>query len=290
MSRLTLLISNPYDYHYEVIESIIVKYPLLIRQTVDLIYLFFPYQKNLSFQRYISQKYPEIKFQKPESPSFTIHVTIYPKDLPNLNTRDIYISHQISQKLLEMKNVYYLAPWTQNFIQSNILPYTDINTLPYSDTNVSDDVKICTVVKPIYIIQGNITDSRRNYDLLTRLLNLETKYKYLIKIVGRGQKMSNFPESNKLVYRLNLNFEDYHKEFLNAYCLITLITASSHPQYYTDKITSSYNYIDGYKLKAIVDRPFAEKYKLSENKIYTFQKDEEIIQIFHQSLEDFYNK
>ena len=49
------------------------------------------------------------------------------------------------------------------------------------------------------------------------------------------------------------SFIDYHKRFLDCYCLITLISKQKQPQYYGRKVTSSYNYVRGYNLKCLIE-------------------------------------
>ena len=52
-----------------------------------------------------------------------------------------------------------------------------------------------------------------------------------------------------------------HKEFLDAYCILPLISKETQPGYYYNKLTSSINYARGYKLKCIIDEDLQEIYR-----------------------------
>ena len=39
---------------------------------------------------------------------------------------------------------------------------------------------------PIYIIQGNLNQGRRNINLLVKILENSYKYKFIIKLIGKG--------------------------------------------------------------------------------------------------------
>lgn len=84
----------------------------------------------------------------------------------------------------------------------------------------------------------------------------------------------------------NLNFIDYHKEFLDAYCILPLISKETHPQYYNNKLTSSINYVRGYKLKCIIDEYLQEIYKLDNVEVYRDIND--IESSFINTLKNFY--
>ena len=73
---------------------------------------------------------------------------------------------------------------------------------------------------------------------------------------------------NKILLKNNLNFIDYHKEFLDAYCILPLISKTTHSQYYNSKLTSSINYARGYKLKCLIDEDLQEIYKLDNVEVY----------------------
>ena len=169
--------------------------------------------------------------------------------------------------------MYFLTPLSKTqYIYTDILPY-------------SKEKKISTI--PIYVIQGNLNQGRRCYELLNKILDNSYKYKFIIKLIGRG----NLPKQlnkhkNKIVLKNNLNFSDYHKEFLDAYCILPLISKKTHPQYYNKKLTSSINYARGYNLKCIIDNDLQNIYNLDNVEIYNNKYD--IVTCFKKTLEQFY--
>ena len=248
-----LLIENLYSCHYEIIESVIVKYHEILNfdsnKIMD-IYLFI--NKNDSFQKYITNKYPGIKFENIKDYDYYINCTIYDEHFYKLdnNKKSVkrYISHQISERLKTNPNVYFLSPLSKNqYIYTDILPY-------------SNEKKISSI--PIYVIQGNLNQGRRYVKLLNKILDQSYEYDFIIKLIGRGHLPKELDKhKNKIVLKNNLNFIDYHKEFLDAYCILPLISKETQPCYYYNKLTSSINYARGYKLKCIIDEDLQEIYR-----------------------------
>jgi hypothetical protein len=145
---------------------------------------------------------------------------------------------------------------------------------------------------PIYIIQGKCTSMRRNYDLLEIILEHETQYDYKIKVVGKGSipaKFNKYISTGKIICKSNLPFEDYHKEFLDAYCIIPLLLKKTHPQYYTDKLTSTINYGEAYRLSFLIDKDLQEIYQLPSKDCFTFQDEKDVGVALEASLRAFYN-
>ena len=208
-----LLIINTYSFHYEIIESVIVKYHEILNidsdEVVD-IYLVINNNNN-SFKNYITNKYPQIRFKDIKDYDYYINCTIYDRDFDKLdnnkNSVKRYISHQISERLKTNPNVYFLSPLSKNqYIYTDILPY-------------SEDKKISSI--PIYVIQGNLNQGRRYLKLLNKILDQSYEYDFIIKIIGRGHLPKELDKhKNKIVLKNNLNFIDYHKEFLDAYCIL----------------------------------------------------------------------
>jgi len=274
-----ILIRNSVGFHYEIIESIILKYHDILKiSKATPIDIYLLICNNEHFQQYISDKYPKIKFGNLESYDYYINCTIYEKDLKDLdkekNSTNKYISHIVTNTLKTNPNVYFLTPLSK----SNYI-YTD--TLPYSnEKNLS---KI-----PIYVIQGNLNQNRRYFDLLEKILDKNYKHNFVIKLVGRG----NLPKSlekykNKILLKNNLDFISYHKEFLDVYCILPLISKKTHPQYYNNKLTSSINYARGYKIKCLIDRDLQKIYNLVDVEIYNDIND--ITIGFKNTLKQFYN-
>lgn len=278
---MKLLINNYMQCHYETIESSIVKHREILKISDEIpidIYLNLDFD-DPGFREYINKKYPQIKFQKIFDFDYFIDCTIYDTDFNvlefNPNKGKKYISHEITERLKTNQNVYFLTPLSKHqFIYSDVLPY-------------SEEKRISNV--PIYVIQGNFTVDRRNYDLLSRILDSSYNYEFKIKLVGRGNCPGDLKKyGDKIIVKNNLNFIDYHKEFLDAYCILPLITKKSHPQYYQKKLTSTINYARGYKLKCLIDKDLQEIYNLEDVEIFNDIND--IGNGFLNTLKQFYDK
>ena len=272
-----LIIYNNYPAHYEIIESVIVKcnYILNIDLTEKLEIYLLTYH-SIFFMKYIKNKYPNIKFQKIINYDYLINCTVYDKDFRYLDNKMInkkYIAHEISPRLKENPNVLFLTPFIKNrFLEADILPFS-LN-------------KIKTKI-PIYIVQGNLNHKRRNYDLLKKILNQDYKYDFRIKLIGRGELPLYLTKyKDKIILKNNLNFIDFHKEFLDGYCILPLISKISHPNYYKKKLTSTINYAKGYKLKCLIDKDLQNIYNLEDTSIYNDIND--ISCAFEKTLDKFY--
>jgi len=276
---MKLLIINHCHCHYEIIESIIVKYYEILEIDKNTpIHIYLSILDNIIFKNYISNKYPNIKFENISNYDYYINCTIYDKDFDNLEKNKLnkkYISHQITERLKQNKNVYFLTPLAKiNFIYTDILPYS--NNKKY--TNI-----------PIYIIQGCLTSGRRNFDLLKKILDNTYDYNFIIKLIGYDYEYSNELQkyNDKIIIKSNLNFVDYHKEFLDTYCILPLISKNTHKNYYTNKLTSTINYARGYKLKCLIDNDLQKIYNLNDVEIYNDIND--IVSAFNNTLKSFYS-
>lgn len=276
-----LYICNKYDFHYEILESIIVKYNEILKIENDAnnrIYLGI-LSCNNSFMKYIKGKYKNIILGTPKKYDYCISCTEYDEryDIIKKNSsKYFYISHNVSSRLKLLSNVYYLTELvSKNVITTNILPFNKIKI----KTNI-----------PNYIIQGNITSDRRDYSLLLKILSEKYDYDFKIKMIGRGNDIPDIlkPYRDKILLKNNLNFMDYHKEFLDGYCILPLTTKQTHPQYYTNKLTSTINYASGYKLKSLIDKDLQDIYKLENVEI--FNNKDDIVTAFKKTLVDFYQK
>ena len=275
-----LQIVNYKNFHYEIIESIIVKYHIILnieKNTPMKIYL--AILDNASFKKYINDKYPKIQFKLIQNFDYYINCTIYDKDFDNLdykqNSVKKYISHEITDKLITNPNVFYLTPLSKkNFIYTDILPYANTKTkTPF----------------PIYIIQGNLNHQRRYLNLLKKILDHSYRYKFIIKLIGKGflpDELNGYKD--KIIVKKNLNFIDFHKEFIDGYCILPLISKKTHPHYYHNKLTSTINYARGYNLKCLIDKDLQNIYNLKNVEIYNDIND--ITHYFSKTLEQFYNK
>ncbi len=297
--------------HYEILESVILYFSDVEK---DDIYLYI--HPNISFQKYILNKYPNLHIKILQISINTIinfnlkeynkiiNCSSYDLKIKGMfeyikksnKDKEIFISHEITNRI-KFKNVYFLTPLCNN--QS----YFYADKLPFSDT------KIKTFV-PIFLIQGNITSQRprRNFKLLENILKNNYKFNYKIKIMGKkegislcaiekikknGKKINDIilpdyliPYKDKLIIKSNLNFIDYHKELQDCYCIIPLVLKKTQPQYYCNSLTSSINYARGYNIKCLIDTKLNKIYNL-EN-AYTFEDENDISKSFSKLLDDFY--
>ena len=141
---------------------------------------------------------------------------------------------------------------------------------------------------PIYVIQGNLNQGRRDLKLLNKILDGSYKHKFIIKLIGRGTLPEELERNkDKIILLNNLNFKDYHKEILDTYCILPLISKEENPEYYNNKLTSTINYARGYNLKCLIDEDLQKIYKLENVEIYKNIND--ITECFIKTLEEFYN-
>jgi hypothetical protein len=273
-----------YGFHFEIIESIIQKYNIILKinkNNENKIYL-----ENINsneYIHYINKIYPFIKInQKLDNYDYKIFSTFYFKELDKYSTqinnltKYFFICHEVNDNLKKYSNVFYLTPLckSNNFIYADVLPKLNQKS---TKNNI-----------PIYIVQGRIGTLRRNPTLLYHILNHSYNYNYKIKIIGRGDLPKILePFKDKIIFKKDLSFEDYHNEFNDAYCILPLITQKSHPQYYTDKLTSSISYAKAYNCKCLIDKDLQEIYQL--NNVEVFNNENDITNAFMKTLKDFYD-
>jgi len=280
MYNMTILyINNSVIYHYEIILSVIEKYHLLLdisKESIDSIYLTF--LPNDSFQQYIQDNYPDIHILKPRFYDYFIDCTVYSHfGIIENNDSHQYITHDIHPCFENKSNIWSLTP-----LYKNLSKVLCADVFPFQNYKIKTDI-------PIYVIQGNFIPYRRCYELLNRILSVEYEYPFKIKILGRRDPDEYVFQngSDKLIYKTDLNFIDFHRELCECYCILPLITKKTHPQYYTNKFTSSINYARGYKLKCLIDRDLQEIYQLDNVEI--FQDEEDIVEAFRRTLINFYS-
>ena len=271
-----------FPYHFEIIESIIQKYNFILKIPKKDYYLIcLENIREPNFIKYINQKYPLILINKKRNNyNYKIYTTFYPhlsnkfsKYLNNNEKKHYFISHNLSNSV-KFNNVYFLTP----LCNTNKFLYTDC--LPFNNEKKKSDI-------PIYIVQGNFTEERRNYNLLINILKHNYDHDFKIKFIGRGKLPSYLNKYNsKFIVKKNLNFIDYHKEFQDGYCILPLILKSTHKQYYTNKLTSTINYKLGYNLKCLIDKDLQNIYKLDNVEIFNNEND--IHEKFNKTLIDYY--
>ena len=273
---MILQIVNSIKGHYEIIESVIIKYKDIIGdQPIKKIYLKID-ESDKMFKEYIQKKYPNIIFDLTIFNDFHINCTIYPHDydmIKHLKKKYYFISHSIDPKLNNLDNVYYITPLGPRYLYADILPFNN-------QKNINKNY-------PIYVIQGNVDQNRRNFHLLYHILNQHYNFKFKIKIIGRGKLEEKFNKfKDKIIYVENKNFIDYHKSFLDCYCILPLILKKTQPQYYKTKLTSTINYAKAYQLKILIDKDLQNIYHLKDAEIFNNEND--IIQAFKKTLFHFY--
>ena len=271
-----ILIYNNHHFHYEIIETVMVKCRELLNLSNNM-----PIQIHIhtigsdEFKKYIKIKYPTIRIGDCKNFDYSINCTIYDKEYNQLDRKPgskcKYISHEITKRLTENPNVYFLTPLAKtNYLNANVLPFTE-------PKRVSD--------VPIYIIQGHI--ERRNLALLIKILDKKYDHYFMIKLLGKYSLPKSLEKyKDRIILKQNLNFVDYHKEFSSAYCILPLITKQSHPQYYSAKLTSSINYATGYNLKCIIDQDLQNIYQLKN--VEVFNNIDDVTNAFEKSLNSFY--
>jgi hypothetical protein len=273
-----LYINNYVTYHYEIILSVIEKYDMILgfeKSLKDSIYLTF--EPNDSFQHYIQDHYPHIHLVKPRFYDYFIDCTVYSYlGIIEDDNNHQYITHDVHPRFENKSNVWSLTP-----LSKNLSKVFCADVFPFQNHKIKTDI-------PIYVIQGNIIPYRRCYELLNRILSVEYEYPFKIKILGRTHPEEYVFQnaSDKLIYKTDLNFVDFHREFCDCYCILPLVTKKTHPQYYTNKFTSSINYARGYKMKCLIDRDLQEIYQLDNVEI--FQDEGDIVEAFRRTLIDFY--
>lgn len=311
-----ILIKNNVCWHYEVIESAIVKYDKFLKikkSKNDIIFLCIEkdYQispPNLnydSFISYITKKYSNVFILENDNQKFDyeIHCTItsnnFNKTFGGLRVENMidvkniaYISHDVDDDILSFSNTLFLSKMDDRIPDDRVIS-TDI--LPFMESK-----KISTI--PIFIIQGSldmaILNNTKNYSLLNQILNDKYDKDFIIKIIGRSslsntdilKYFSNFIPNNENLSKIrimsNLNWEDYHKQFIDAYSIIPLVSKDQQNMYYSTKVTSSINYGKAYKLKFLVDEEFSNIYNI--NDISYIYNSNNIQDKFKLMLDDFY--
>jgi len=143
---------------------------------------------------------------------------------------------------------------------------------------------------PVYIIQGNMDSARRDYDLLEAILKTEFKHLYAIKIIGDGKLDERFSKySDSLIVKTNLNYCDYHRELLDGYCILPLISKEKQHEYYHTKFVSSIHYGLAYDLHFLLDNELQDIYGLEKCFVYDSGHEKGVVDAFRKSLESFHS-
>ena len=274
--RKVLLVENHERCHCEVIESVIAKSQLIIGEQVDDVYVDVI---SSEYKHYIQVNRPDLRIGRPKDFDFCINCTAYPKDLPEIKSKDphkyFFITHRFDTRFDNLSNVYGFTPRLKRFIWCD-------------DFAFCKSPKIQTEV-PIYCIQGTIACGRRDYSLLTDILEATYQYPFLIKMIGKGRELpKSLLRHSKLIVKRNLNFTDYHREFLDCFGLLPLISREQQPQYYQDRTSSSLHYAKAYDILCLLDSEQQAIHRLSNVMVYNCRDD--IVDCFAKSLELFYTQ
>lgn len=278
---MNLLIVNNDYFHYEIIESIIVNYDKILsidKNEISTIILKITH--NDSFIDYLKKKYPKIIINKQMyfGVKYLINVSIYKRDYHLIDKMEnsFYISHEVDRDLKRHDNIIFTTPLCKTD------KYMYFTELPFKNEKRNSET-------PIFIIQGEL--KRRNWNLVKKILERKYDTDFKIKIVGKGEIPKILEDllntySNKLILKRNLNFQDYHREFLDCYGIIPLISKEENAPYYENKLTSSINYGLAYNLWFLIDNDLQKIYNLKKSKTYTNNIDD----IFESLLKNFLKK
>tara|TARA_Y100000992_G_scaffold34564_1_gene19376 strand:- start:571 stop:1407 length:837 start_codon:yes stop_codon:yes gene_type:complete len=276
---MNLLIVNNDCFHYEIIESIIIHYDKILSiDKNEISRIILKISSNDSFTEYLKNKYPKIIINKNMyfGVKYLINVSIYKRDYHLIDKMEnsYYISHEVDEDLKKHCNVIFTTPLCKTD------KYMYFTELPFKNEKQNSE-------NPIFIIQGEL--KRRNWNLVKKILERKYDTDFKIKIVGKGEIPEVLEDllhtyRDNLILKQNLNFQDYHREFLDCYGIIPLISKEENASYYENKLTSSINYGLAYDLWFLIDNDLHKIYNLKKSKTYTNNIDD----IFESLLKNFY--
>ena len=284
-SSKNVAIINPFDFHYETLESL---FTIFLEKIYNNQYTFQIYMyiyPNKEYEKYILSKYQNVKFisnypLKNLEIDIEIYATTYPNEINKIkylnstsgNKNRYYISHRVDAELLKITNVYYLTPLCGN--NNYIIPYV----LPKIQK------KKGTI--PVFCVQGNIDEKRRNFRSLIPLFENFKNKDFIVKIIGKGQ-LPYYLEKYKDKIRIesNLNFIDYHKAFEDVYVILALIDDTFEHNYFTTQLTSSISYSIGYDIPILYFIKLNDIYKLKNSIVYNSQG--EMVEKFGSLIETY---
>ena len=292
--------NNYYPFHCELMPSIIEKFRDIIRdkdvsEVEYKIYMTFnvdyPYKED--FVMFIRNKFPYVYLSITEEYDYKIDCTIYPKDKKNLidDEKHFYISHEVFD--YGIPNVFYLSPQCKGMsgFENHYIP-CDVMAF-YKRKCMNRDI-------PVYIIQGNMDAARRDYDFLEALLKTNYNHPFVIKIIGDGKldaRFSKYMNSGRLIVKTHLNYCDYHREFLDVYCILPLVSREKQSEYYHTKFVSSIHYGLAFDLHFLLDSELRDIYELRLEKCFVYEagacgdnRVKGVVDAFRQSLDSFYSR
>jgi hypothetical protein len=257
---MNIYIENKFNFHYEIIESVL----SIFLEKIGIKGKYTVYLKcatNESFEKYIKKKFTNVFFIKRKPKllfSHKIWTTFYCKyiDEYEYKPNNWYICHDIEPWVLEKKNIFFVTPLcgVKRWFLPTLLPSIVRK-------------KSCI---PIFIVQGKIDETRRNYASLVPFFEMYKDRNFLVKIIGDGA-LPNYLGiyKNKIKFCPILNFEEYHNEFSDVDCLLPLIDDTFEHNYFKSKLTSSISYVLAYNLPVIVHKKLVDIYHLKNASVYT---------------------
>lgn len=296
MSKI-IYIYNPVSYHYEIIESLLYQLDFITNSKCTDIIIYVHVVKNDSFETYIKSKHPRIIFGTPLRYDILIFATVYPfsenkkkeiiipKDKTEKTVSEIvpnssnvfYIFHEYDKNFKDLKNVRFLTSFSKKQrIYTHVLPFQD------EIRNFDNEI-------PIFAIQGNLWSRTRNWKSLVPILEMDDR-NFFIKLIGRGELPDILvPYRHKIILANNLDFISYHREFLNVFCLLPLVSPEWTKQYFKNKFTSSISYIKGYGLYSIMHKKLHRLYPEIKN-VYSYTNQKGFENQFKKLLDIFYQR
>jgi hypothetical protein len=283
--RTIIQIVNPVPSHYEVLEEIIHQAPRIVKLPSDIEYDIHLYIiKNLSFEKYIRETYPRVRihynfnYMITGTNCYTIFATILDRFvLRKNNPKKFFLLHRYDKKYSTWENIYGLAAY---FVPSRRLSITH---LPFVN------VKKHETPIPLFAVQGNLNHNyRRSWNLLVNIFRKKWRYEFKVKLIGRGKLPAVLkPYKENIILCNNLNFIDYHREFLDVYCLILPNTPESTPAYFGPKLTSSISYLQSYNIHGLLHEKLFQVSPTLES-VTTFSSNENFLVAFEEVLNSFY--
>ena len=204
---------------------------------------------------------------------YVIIDTVYPEMSEELvkyknDEKFLLICHTKDNVYDDWENVYYLTSMGKRYIIPCYFPF-------YDKTKRK---------KNLYIVQGSLQEKRRNYK---SLVNIFEKYKdkdFTIRIIGKGNKLPSCLDKymDKIDFRNNLNFHEYHKMFNDVTYILPLLDETFEHKYFTGKHSSSISYGIGFGLNFIGHLRLKKIYGDIEG--YFYDNIDEFVDVFGKSF------
>lgn len=299
-----ILISNNVTFHYDVIESAVAKYDVLLGITkheddkldVHILpdsghvvpNLIYEHLVEMLKTKYSVKVINEVDYSQYD---YEIHCTASATDAPvtdggirpnNMRTdgTTAYISHDVNDELLAFPNVFFLSGFGRSDIPKRRIFIVD--KLP--------EVTKQTYDKPNFVVQGSFVrskfDKTRDYSVLEDILSYQYDHDFEIFLVGNWH-LPNFDidafinrntihHSNigKLRVILNTKFMYFNTLCASADAIIPCVSKSNQPWMFENKITSSIIYCRGYKVPVFADDDFINAYDLAENEYFRYDRND----------------